>query len=136
VAAAREGLHTLKATAENYRTAAFQRTRERALSGEAAAQFDMGEYYYEGRGVTQDYLEAFQWFLKAAQKGHARAQLNAGLMLSIGRGVPKDDAEACRWLYCAAAQDNQAAKDLLDKAKGRMKAEDVEEGIRRARQSR
>lgn len=132
VEAAREGYQTLKTTAEGFRTAAFQKIRERALNHESTAQFELGEYYYEGRVVAQDYGEAFQWFLKAAQQGHVKAQLNAGLMLSLGRGVSKDDVEACRWLHRAATQDNQAAKDLLDKAKKRMKPEDVGEGIRRA----
>jgi TPR repeat protein len=42
--------------------------------GNAEAQYWLGQLYYEGRGVSQDYAQAAQWFYKAAEQGHIDAQ--------------------------------------------------------------
>ncbi|GHT35843.1 hypothetical protein AGMMS49592_6150 [Endomicrobiia bacterium] len=36
----------------------------------------MGEIYREGKGVKQDYKEAFNWFKKSAEQGYADAQFD------------------------------------------------------------
>jgi TPR repeat protein len=36
----------------------------------ALAQYHLGVCYRDGKGVTQDYKEAFQFFAKAATQGH------------------------------------------------------------------
>ena len=54
-------------------------------------------YYYEGRGVTRDYGEAFLWFEKAAKKGNAKAMEKLGDCYMNGQGVKADYrmAEKC-----------------------------------------
>ena len=60
--------------------------------------------YAEGRGVTQDYVQAVKWYRLAAGQGFAGAQTNLGLMYSHGRGVPQDYAQAIKWYRLAAEQ--------------------------------
>ncbi len=40
----------------------------------AQAQFQLGERYYEGRAVEQDYCIAESWYRKSAENGHFKAQ--------------------------------------------------------------
>ncbi len=75
-----------------------------AEQGVAAAQFNLGIMYDNGRGVPQDYAEAVGWWRKAAEQGHATAQYNLGIMYDNGRGVPRDYAEAVGWYRKAAEQ--------------------------------
>ena len=72
--------------------------------GDAEAQFFLGQMYRQGRGVTQDYAQAVEWYRKAAEQGYAKAQYNLGFMYSKGRGVAQDDAQALAWTRKAAAQ--------------------------------
>ena len=37
-------------------------------------QNDLGNRYYDGDGVPQDYAEAVKWYRKAAEKGNREAQ--------------------------------------------------------------
>lgn len=64
-----------------------------AKHGDAKAQFSLGEMYYIGDSVPQDYGEAVKWFRKAADQGYAEAQepqfvSTMGFMYDIGQGVP------------------------------------------------
>jgi uncharacterized protein len=73
-----------------------------AQSGNAPAQMSLGELYYEGEGVPQNYDEALNWYRKAADAGLPRAQLRIGLMYSEGRSVQQDRSEAVKWYRLAA----------------------------------
>ena len=64
--------------------------RRKAESGDADAQYNLGERYAKGVGVPQDIVEAHKWWLKAGQQGDAKAQYNLGVMYDNGRGVPRD----------------------------------------------
>ena len=46
----------------------------------ARAQFFLGVMYVNGRGVQQDYQQAFRWFSKAADAGHIGAHFNLGVL--------------------------------------------------------
>jgi localization factor PodJL len=56
------------------------RVTEAAAKGDAAAQFELGMRYAEGRGVTQDPQQAMSWLAKAAQQNLAPAQFRLGSM--------------------------------------------------------
>ena len=71
-------------------TDTFEETLEKAQKGDAQAQFDIGNMYYEGEGVSQDYSEAFKWCSKAAKQGHAKAQNYVGLMYLNAQSVKQD----------------------------------------------
>ncbi len=80
----------------------FKSLKTLAEKGDAEAQFNLGQMYYEGLGVDQDYKEAVKWYQEAADKGHARAQFNLGVMYDYGEGVFEDSVTAYAWAECTA----------------------------------
>jgi TPR repeat protein len=52
--------------------AVSQKLLTRAESGDAAAQFELGRAYEDGKGVPQDDDRAVEWFRKAASRGKLR----------------------------------------------------------------
>jgi len=58
----------------------------------------LGNHYYDGDGVKQDYLQAKKLYLQAAKTGHAKAQSYLGAMYSFGNGVEQNYVTALRRL--------------------------------------
>ena len=85
----------------------------RPRNGHAPAQLYLGMMYALGRGVPQDYAEAFKWFSLAAEQGNAQAQYALGSMYYEGRGVPQVYSEAFKWFSLAAEQGDAAAQNSL-----------------------
>jgi len=71
-----------------------------AASGDADAQFNLGQAYRLGRGVPLDLGSAQMWFQRAANSGHVDAQTTLGLLL-FQNG---DRANGLKWLQRAAEQ--------------------------------
>jgi TPR repeat protein len=84
--------------------------RKAAEQGNASAQFNLGNMYSNGEGVTPDDTEAVKWYRKAADQGHASAQLNLGNMYDNGEGVMLDDTKAVKWYRKAAEQGHAKAQ--------------------------
>ena len=76
--------------------------RAAALSGDAAAAFEVGARFADGHGVPRSSESAALWFERAAKQGLAPAQFRLGGFYEKGIGVKKDLA-AARDLYLAAA---------------------------------
>lgn len=95
--------------------------RRAAEQGNAAAQFNLGWMYDDGRGVPEDHAEAVKWYRRAAKQGNAPAQHNLGAMYERGQGVREDHAEALKWYRRAAEQGNASSQFNLGLmyAKGR-----------------
>jgi Sel1 repeat len=92
-----------------------------AEQGDAAAQLQLGMYYYNGVGRRQkpDYAEALKWFRLAADQGNADAQDRVGMMYYFGRSVPRDYAEAAHWYLLAAhAGSDHAQRQLIQMYQG------------------
>ncbi len=79
-------------------------SRVSAEQGDAKAEIRLGNMYYDGQGVPQDYAEALRWYRKAADQGDARAQFDIGSIYYYGRGVTQDYAAALDWYRKAADQ--------------------------------
>ena len=77
--------------------AAAESDRALAQEGDAAAQGCIGEAYYLGLGVAQDFEEALRWARLAADQGDARGQGVLAAAHNTGRGVAQDPEEALRW---------------------------------------
>lgn len=77
--------------------------RPLAERGDPQAQTYLGFMYEFGRGVPQNYTEAFKWYCLAAEQDHAFAQYQLGLLYDKGFGVKRDFVEAHKWLNLAAA---------------------------------
>ena len=54
--------------------AALQACQQSADGGDAQAQYELGEFYYEGRAGERDLPQALSWFEHASLQGHAQAQ--------------------------------------------------------------
>jgi hypothetical protein len=74
--------------------------RPLAEAGDADAQFNLGQAYRLGRGVTINLGAARTWFERAATKGHVDAQTMLGLLL-FQNG---DQVQGLKWLKQAAEQ--------------------------------
>ena len=92
---------------------AVERFRKAADQGHAKAQYKLGDCYYFGRGVEQDYAQAVQWYQKAADQDNAWAQYSLGHCYYLGQGVKKDRAQAVQWYRKAADQDHKKAQLAL-----------------------
>ena len=55
-----------------------KKLEQQASQGLAAAQFNLGVAYANGRGVPQDDVQAVKWYRLAADQGNASAQYNLG----------------------------------------------------------
>ena len=75
---------------------------ERAMQGEALAQYTLGVMYDRGLSVMQNYPEAVRWYRAAAEQGHTTAQFSLGVMYAAGEGVGRDYQEAFRWFRTLA----------------------------------
>src|SRR5205085_1434170 len=56
----------------------------------------MRNYYY-GRGVARDYNKAFEWYSKSANNGCAEGQYGLGSCYDLGRGIAQDHNKASEW---------------------------------------
>jgi len=84
-----------------------------AQSGNAEAQYNLGNAYALGLGMQKNMAEAVRWFRSASEQGNAKAQTMLGTLYAEGTGVPKDHDEAVRWWMKAADQNNADAQDQL-----------------------
>lgn len=116
----------------NFQNNLVQKEYDRAMAGDVQARFELGERFFQGLGVDQNYAHAAAWFLSAAAMGHSKAQCTLAMMCFIGRGVPPDPAEAYKWAHLAALKGGEDAVNLQRKIEGRISAETVAEGIKRA----
>lgn len=48
--------------------------KKAAEQGDAQAQFNLGNCYAKGEGVSKDLKEAVKWWCRAADQGHAKAK--------------------------------------------------------------
>lgn len=60
----------------------------------ASAQFNIGQAYYNGAGVEQDYKHAFEWYVKSANQDYSLAQIQLAEMYFSGKGVNKNITKA------------------------------------------
>ena len=67
--------------------------------------YQKGQNYYYGKyGVTKDYAQALECYLKAAEQGHAEAQASAAYQYYNGEGTALDYDKAVYWYQKAAGQ--------------------------------
>lgn len=76
--------------------------RQAALSGDAAALYEIGTRLTEGRGVVEDLAAAVRLFERASQAGLPPAQERLAAMFEKGHGVGRDLKQAVFWYERAA----------------------------------
>ncbi|MCX7863710.1 MAG: sel1 repeat family protein, partial [Novosphingobium sp.] len=89
--------------------AAIRHWQQPAESGDADAQFNLGQAYRLGRGVEQDLARAEHYFQQAAAAGHLQAADNYGLLL-FQRG---ERARAMPYITAAAERGDPRAQYIL-----------------------
>ncbi|NJL08943.1 MAG: sel1 repeat family protein [Methylacidiphilales bacterium] len=90
-----------------------QALREAALSGDAAAQFEIATRFAEGRGVPQSFADAANWYERATLQGSIPAAYRLGSLYEKGQGVTKDLVTARRYYTLAAEAGNAKAMHNL-----------------------
>lgn len=86
--------------------AAWEECARQAQTGDAAAQYQLGRMYLEGKDVKADASEAAYWLRKAASNGNADAMVAVGILFKEGRGVLPDDRIAAEYFWRAAENGN------------------------------
>jgi TPR repeat protein len=82
----------------------FKQTKAKADKGDAAAQLQLGNFYFYGTGVSKDLSKGVKWHRKAAEQGLAMAQYQLALDYALGEGAEPDKPEAAIWFRKAAEQ--------------------------------
>ena len=99
--------------AQTRETADVESNRVLAEQGDAGARGRLGEAYYLGKGVAQDFGEALRWARLAAEQGNARGQGILASAYNTGSGVAQDFGEALRWARLAAEQRDVHGQTVL-----------------------
>lgn len=81
--------------------------RTTAMKGDAAAAYEIGVRFAEGKGTPANYDEAAKWYDRAAQAGVVPAIFRLGTLYEKGLGVKKD-ADIARRYYTQAAERGNA----------------------------
>ena len=80
--------------------------------GNAVAQHNLGNMYYNGKSVPQGNKAAMKWYTLAAEQGNAAAQSNLGAMYYNGKGVIQDNVYAqVGWSIAALNGNTNAVKN-------------------------
>lgn len=87
--------------------------KEKAESGDAIAQFELGQKYRKGSGVKQSFINAFEWYRKSAEQNYSRGQNAMGQMFRHGLGVEQNYLEAITWYRKAIEQNLPIAMSNL-----------------------
>lgn len=89
-----------------------------AESGNVIAQNELAGLYAFGDGVPKNGEKFIYWSELAASKGDTLAQLNLGVAYLYGtNGLTQDLAAAEKWLTLAASDNDEIAKNYLQKIK-------------------
>lgn len=86
---------------------------QKAESGDAKAQFNLGLCYDVGMGTSPNHDEAFKWFKKSAEQGNAFGQMNLGRCYDMGIGTGRNYREAVKWFKKSADQGNVMGMSYL-----------------------
>lgn len=100
--------------------------QQAAKSGDIQAQYELGEFYYDGKNAPRDLTKALNYFEQASLQGHAQAQYNLGVMFFRGEGVPANNVQAYILLKMAAVNGSEEALDVADQVSGQMRREELE----------
>ena len=91
------------------------------------SQYEMGNFYENGLGVSRDFKKAASWYRKASEQGESTSQLFLGLMYYYGQGVPEDLVSALMWTYVSLTSSSELGdkKEVISFFKEKMTNEEV-----------
>ena len=85
----------------------------RAGKGDLEAQFQLGEAYFAGQEVPQNFSKALEYYADAADHGHLGSQLVLSHLYFKGVGVMRDFQQATKWGRKAAEQGDPSAQYIF-----------------------
>ena len=88
----------------NFLSAQAMQIQEENDEEDPNRQNSLGEMYYYGHGVEQNFETAFKWYKRSAENGNADSQNKLGYMYSKGEGTEQNFTEAVKWWKQAADQ--------------------------------
>ena len=91
---------------ENDYETAYTIWKPMADNGDADAQYAIGELYFWGSGVPQDFRRAGEWYYQSAKQGNSDAQYSLGVLYADGKGVKQNFESAFYWYQLSAEQGN------------------------------
>ena len=91
----------------------YETIKNEAEQGNAESQMKLGKMYFNGEGVEQNKIKAFDWFLKSAKNGNVISQLFVGSMYSDGDIITQDKTKSFQWMLKAAKNGNVAAQTFV-----------------------
>ncbi|MGI9444324.1 MAG: tetratricopeptide repeat protein [Rubripirellula sp.] len=91
----------------------IEQLQERASSGDAESQYQLGERYGNGKGVATDFQKAFSLFSAAAEQEHTGGQNGLAVCYLYGLGVDQDLEKAVRYFKLAASKGFARSQRLL-----------------------
>ena len=89
------------------------------ILGDLNSIYQLGLFYYNGLGVTQDFGISYSKFIKSAELGDSDSQFYIGKFYHFGNGsfvkspVEKDYFKALEWYSLSADQDNNKAQNNI-----------------------
>jgi TPR repeat protein len=86
---------------------------ERALNGDAHAQWNLYLMYDKGDSVPRDEAQAMVWLRRAAENDNPAAQCELGAAYQLGVGVPRDYLQAAVWFHKAVETGDRDALTFL-----------------------
>ncbi len=101
-----------------------------AEAGDMQAQFELGDFYYQGDRTERDLPRALEWFEDASVQGHPMAQYRLGLMHYQGEGVERNLPQAYVILKMAAVNGQDAAMDASDQIAMQMNQDEIDAATR------
>jgi len=109
-----------------------ERLLEKALKGDADAQFELGKNYETGRaGLPKDFAQAEHWYREAADGGDPFAAASLGILFSFGKGVKRDYVQAYMWYEVAISHltggDKDSVLELRDSLAKRLTRDQISE---------
>ncbi len=118
----RAGLPDAGIPADSVRSAALL-MHAATYFADAQAQYEIGQLYLSGDGISRSALQGARWLSLAARKGHLAAQATLGDLLFNGDGdeLPAQPVEGLMWLSIAheraeGTPDTDWVDELLNKA--------------------
>lgn len=96
----------------NFQNALLQ-LYNRAILGDANAQFELGQLYHAGIGVAKNIPQAITYYQLAATQQELKAEYNLGLLYLKGETTPVDYTKGIDWLMDAAFKGNPYAQYVL-----------------------
>lgn len=84
-----------------------------AILGESDAQFEIGQLYQYGIGVSKNIDQALTYYQLAAVQQDVRAEYNLGVLYLSGETTPVDYQKGIEWMTDAAFKGNAYAQYVL-----------------------